>query len=128
MATPQEVYDRLRSMSGTDADTYPDSALDVYLEEALVEDAEGNDPGDEDYVETYDLHRAAALIWWDRAAEIARFAFDTQIDMTRAARSDVYENFHRMARHHEMKARARSGTPTVDAGVVEVEDNVSGDT
>lgn len=106
MAT-QATYTRLRDMTGTTDTDYPDAALDVYLEESQVEDSEGRDPGDDDYVPTYDLHRAAAKIWRDRMAHYARYAFNTQIDMTKSERSQIFENFHRMARYHDMKSKPR---------------------
>lgn len=124
----QETYESLREMTGTSVQDFTDQALDKYLEKALVQDSEGNYPGDEEYVATYDLNRAAAMIWRIRAARIARFAFDTQVDMTRANRHDVFENFVRMARFHEMKSIPYGDSPFRGMNLVEEpEDNVSGD-
>ena len=126
--TEEQTYTRLREMTGTSEDDFDDQRLDRYLEESKVIDEDGNLPGDDDYETTYDLHRAAARIWRDRAAEIARHAFDTQVDMTRADRSDVFANFTSMARYHEQKMKPFGDSPFRGIGIEEEdEDNVSGD-
>jgi len=123
-----DTYQTLREMTGTKVEDFTDSDLDRYLERSLVQDSEGRNPDDEDYVPTYDLNRAAAKVWRVRAAGIARFAFDTQVDMTRANRHNVFENFIRMARFHEMKAIPYGDSPFQSMALIEEPgDNVSGD-
>ena len=113
-------------MTGTDEETFDDARLQTFLDEALVKDSEGNKPEDEDYEPTYDLHKAAAAIWRIRAAEVARYAFDTQIDMQASNRSTIFNNFHKMARYHDMKRMPSFGSPVRGESIVS-EDNVSVD-
>lgn len=105
--TETEAITRLRRMTADNATSLPDPIASEYLTDALVKDSAGLQPGEEGYVDTWDLHRAAALRWGDKAGELARTAFDLQTDMTKANRSGQIENAWKMARYHSTKTIPR---------------------
>lgn len=102
--TEAEALGRLRRMTATATEDWPNELLADYLNDSLVKDDAGREPGDVDYVPTWDLHHAAALVWADKAAALAATAFDLQTDMTKANRSGQIDNAWRMARWHSTRA------------------------
>lgn len=102
-----EVYALLRRMTGTANahEEFSNTDLQNILDLSKVHDKEGRSPDEEDWEPSYDLNRAAFLVWTERAANISRVAFDSQIDMTKAERSQIFENYTRMARHYRMRSR-----------------------
>lgn len=102
-----EIYDMLRRMTGTvdSQDEFTDDDLQDILDFSVVHDDEGRDPEDEEWQPSYDLNRAASLVWAQRAANIARVAFDSQIDMTKAERNQIFDNFSFMSRFYRMRSR-----------------------
>lgn len=109
MADPITL-DRLRRMTGVPESTWPDDLLEDYLELALLPDANGVEPDEADYIDTYDLHRAAALVFRDRAAQVADVAYDTQVDMTKRNASGLIANYIKMARFHEQHSTPIGGS------------------
>lgn len=102
--TEQEAITRLRTMTATDETSHTDATMQEYLANALVKDSAGVEPGGTDYVPTWDVHRAASLVWLDKAGALARTAFDLQTDMTKANRSGQINNAWKMYRLHAAKA------------------------
>ena len=86
--------------------TYTDIVVGGYIEHYPLIDADGNDPGDGDWVATYDLHAAAADVLEERAATLAA-EYDFTADGATYHRSQQYEALMKQARFH----RARR-TPT----------------
>lgn len=96
MATIDD-YELLREFIAEDATAYPDARLDPYLDQVEYTDA--------DDVVLYDLHRAASRIWLVKAGLLARRSFDSQVDATKAARSQQWKNAYSMYRLHARLAR-----------------------
>lgn len=108
-----EVYARLRRMTGTTdlEEEFSDTDLQDLLDLAEVKDSEGRTSEDEEWEPTYDLNRAASLVWAERAALISRVAFDSQVDMTKASRSQIVDNFYKMARYYQMRSKPEFVSP-----------------
>jgi len=87
---------------------WPDARLQRFLDNAKVRDDEGRESDDEDYETTYDLNRAAAQVFRARAADAAPHGFQTQMDQAATHRQQIVENYHRLARDHDKRSRARA--------------------
>lgn len=114
MATETQ-YSILRDMIAEDATAFPNDKLDRYLSMVTYTDSDG--------LLAYDLHRAAALIWADKAAAIARRAFNVQVDATRADRASLMANYRSMSRYHARLSNAGS-VRFVPAGSTVVSEDV----
>lgn len=110
MTVTATMLARLRRMVNEPDDTndYDDAALTAIVEGYPVSDADGNDPDDNDWTDTYDLHRAAADIWEEKASVVAA-DFDFSADGGRYDRSQVYQQYTNLAHYHAARARVRSG-------------------
>lgn len=99
---------QVRRMAGIAADdaTYTDTVVGGCIEAYPLIDADGRDPSDAEWLDTYDLHAAAADILEERAATLA-VEFDFTADGATYHRSQQYEALMQQARYH----RARR-TPT----------------
>lgn len=77
-----------------DADT-----ITSLLERSLAVDKNGRYPGMTDYETTYDLHAAAARGWRMKASIVAA-SYDLNVDGKGLTRSQMIDQFLRMAREH----------------------------
>ena len=106
-----------------DDTTYDDDAIGVFIERYPLLDERGELPytwdtttqpptqeDNDDWIDTYDLHAAAADIWQEKAAIVA-VDFDFSADGGNYSRSQVVAQFERQARYHG--ARRRPGTITL---------------
>lgn len=108
MAATAAQITQVRRMAGIAADdaTYTDTVIGGYIETYPLIDADGRDPTDAGWIDTYDLHAAAADILEERAAMLA-MEFDFSADGASYHRSQQYEALMKQVRYH----RARR-TPT----------------
>ena len=63
----------------------------------------------DDWVDTYDLHAAAADIWDEKAAGVAE-DFDFRADGGQYSRSQVVEQYERRARYHRNRRAPKTHT------------------
>ena len=89
------------------SDTYTDLDLALYIQNYPTIDADGNQPTDGGWVESYDLHAAAAAIWEEKAALRVEY-FDFNADGVNSTRSQVFAQCMKQARYHN--ARRQPGT------------------
>ena len=114
-ATADQVSELRRMVAESTTATYSDVLLSAYIERYPLLDYLGRDPfqlaptssppvreANPDWVATYDLHRAAADVWDEKAAGLAsRFNFST--DIQSFSRSEAYQHFIGMARWHRSR-------------------------
>ena len=81
--------------------TTPD--VEDIVDRSAVADDDGNLPADDDWTPTYDVNRATAEAWEEKAAQVAN-RFDIQIDNQGLTRSQLHAHFMAQAEKH----RARS--------------------
>jgi hypothetical protein len=100
-----------------DDTTYDDDAITVFIERYPLIDERGElpytwdtsdeppsqDPND-DWIDTYDLHAAAADIWTEKATVVAG-DFDFQADGGNYSRNQVYQAFMGLARYHAARRK-----------------------
>lgn len=121
-ATAAQVAELRRMVDEPGTDTYSDEDLETYIEKYPLMDERGEVPytwdtstspptqdENEDWIPTYDLHRAAADVWDEKAAGVAE-DFDFQADGGNYARRQVWENYLGQARYH--RARRKPSTFT----------------
>ena len=89
--------------------TYTDTVVGGYIEAYSLIDADGLDPADDDWVDTYDLHAAAADILEERAVALAT-EFDFTADGATYHRSQQYEALMKQARFHRSRRTPTSIT------------------
>jgi hypothetical protein len=97
-----------RSSDPYNEDGYSDTELQTRLDElyALV-DADGRQPGDEDWTPTYDLNLAAADIWQEKAGRVA-YEFDYSSLGSSHGRTGKYNHAMRQARHFRSYSRLKT--------------------
>ena len=97
-------YDAIRRKCGeADATNYSDSLLESMAGDCLTFDANGREPGDAEYITTYDTARLVADVW-DEKASAAACCFDYSGDGANLSRSQIADNYRKMA----TRWRARS--------------------
>ena len=107
----------------SDDTNYDDDAIAVFIERYPLLDERGEAPyswdtttspptqdDNDDWIDTYDLHAAAADIWDEKAAIVAQ-DFDFTADGGSYSRAQVAAAYERQARIH--RARRRPGTVTL---------------
>lgn len=87
------------------AATVSDGRIQDAIELYPLVDADDNKPADTDWTATYDLNRAAADLWGERAAEHT-CAVDNTIDGQRYADSQKFAHAMRMANYYRSLAAA----------------------
>jgi hypothetical protein len=121
-ATAAQIAEVRRMVNEPTAATYSDALVKVFVERYPLMDERGEIPytwdtstspptqdANEDWVATYDLHRAAADIW-DEKASVAAQDFDFTADGGQYVRSQVVRQYMELARWH--RARRKPGTFT----------------
>jgi len=97
-------------------ETYDDAALETILGDYPLDDAAGNAPSEAVWTPTYDLHRAAASIWDEKAAK-ERDSYDFSMGSAGNAtykRSQLFTHALRMARHFRALAPMKTVELVVD--------------
>jgi hypothetical protein len=105
-----------RMVNEPSLDTYDDAALTAIVEAYPLDDAAGTSPSDTAWTPTYDLHRAAASIWDEKAAK-EQDSYDFSQGIAGNAtykRSQLFTQAMRMARHFRAMAPMRSVELVVD--------------
>ena len=98
----------LRRMVAEPATTiYSDELLTTIIEKYPLTDDDGYEPDDDDWTDTYDLHRAAADIWEEKAAAAAS-RHDFSADGGSYSRHQVYQACIAQASRHRARAAAHS--------------------
>jgi hypothetical protein len=120
MAATAAMVARLRLMTAEpySTSTYLDGDLETLIETYPVIDSEGNLPTDEDWVADYDLHSAAAEVWAEKAATAAS-CYDFSADGSSFKRSNLFEQYMKMSRHHN--SRRQPGTITMQVSPRELD-------
>jgi hypothetical protein len=109
MTIPNSDVERLRRMTNepTDINGYNDATLREYITLWKAIDSEGRSFEETDWVETYDLHAAAADIWEEKAAALFD-KHDFSADSSSFSASQMYENARSMAEHHRARQKPTS--------------------
>lgn len=104
MAATSAQIERLRRMVAEpdQSGDYTNTTLRGYIEAAPMFDTDGNEPTDDDWVETYDLNAVAAQIWEEKAAVVAQ-DYTYSADGASYNRSDVYSQYMKHARRYASK-------------------------
>lgn len=122
-ATAAQIDELRRMVDEPTAVTYSDDDLTAYIERYPLIDERGEVPytwdtstspptqdDNDDWIATYDLHRAAADVWSEKAGAVAEdYAF--RADGGQYSREQVMEHYQRMARYH--LARRKPSTHTL---------------
>ncbi len=85
---------------------YSDEVLAEYIEAYPLPDLDGNLPDLDTWTPTYDLNAAAADVWEEKAAALAR-RHDFSADGGRFNRSQQYEQALKQARHYRSRRAVR---------------------
>jgi len=114
-ATAAQVAELRRMVDEPTTTTYSDADLETYIERYPLIDERGEVPytwdtstqpptqeENDDWIDTYDLHRAAGDLWDEKAAAVAE-DFDFQADGARYSRAQVVEHYQAMARMHRAR-------------------------
>jgi len=108
---------RLRAMVNEPTlQSYDDPALTAVLADFPLDDAAGKAPDDAGWTPTYDLHRAAARIWDEKAAKEQNSYDFSQGSAGNATykRSQLFTHSLRMARHYRALAPMKSVALVID--------------
>lgn len=99
MAASASDVARLRKLiAEPTTDNYSDADLEDVIERYPIDDSEGNEPTDEDWVASYDIFTAAAEIWTEKAAAlVSAGTYDFSADDASFKRSQMYEQYTQMA-------------------------------
>ena len=94
----------VQSQAATDLEpslTQPE--VETLVDRSARRDIDGTQPGDADWIETYDLNVATALAWERKAALTATSKFDISVDNQTLTRSQVYQQCMAQAAHYRGK-------------------------
>lgn len=99
MAASETDVARLRKLiAEPTTDNYSDEDLETVIERYPIDDSEGNEPTDSDWVASYDVFLSAAEIWTEKAATLtAAGAYDFTADDGTFKRSQMYDQYMKMA-------------------------------
>jgi len=122
-ATAAQIAQVRRMVAEPTTDTYDDAAITTYIEAYPLVDERGEVPytwdtstspptqdDNDDWVDTYDLHAAAADIWDEKAATLSA-RFDVRVDSGSYSRSQAFEHALAQSRYH--RARRKPSTHTL---------------
>src|SRR5688572_12149847 len=105
MAPSNTDIKRLRRMVNELDDTiYKDEDIASYLGMYPTVDSEGRSSDEDEWVEGYDLHAAAANIWEEKAALVSS-KHDFTADGASYSSNQMYENYMDQSRYHAARAR-----------------------
>lgn len=134
-ATNAQIAEVRRMVAEPDSATYLHDVLARYIERYPVVDERGEAPytwdtattpptqeTNDDWVATYDLRRAAADVWEEKAAALAG-NYDFQVEGRRFSRAQTYEQAMKMARYYRSRRTLKTLRAVVEPPVV-AEDRV----
>lgn len=121
MAEPSLLLvDRLRRMTAEpEHTTYTDGDLQAIIARYALVDAEGLQPTETDWIGTWDLNRAAAEVWAEKAAAVAS-DYDFIADGGNFNRSQVYAQYMATSRRY-MAQRSCTAIPLATSTVEPVD-------
>lgn len=93
--------------------TLSDEEIDSLLTIYSVADADGYEPGDEDWVETYNLRAAAAEGWRWKAARSSELQ-STDLDGDRMSSNQIFEHCQRMIKTYSRATASPSVGPAAE--------------
>jgi hypothetical protein len=123
--TRAEALARLRAMTAADsAPTLTGEEIETLLAMNALADSSGVAPGGTDYVETWDLNRAAAEGWRWKAAKVAG-EFDFQADGAQYNRSQKLDMCNKMVAQYQRRiiSYAVVASPVAASSASYVEDD-----
>jgi len=122
LPVPDSVINALRRKVGEYSDTPPwdNETLIEILQNYALTDADGNDPGDDAWVPTYDINAAAAQIWDEKAASLATNV-DASVDGTSVRRSQLFQHAKQMAAYYRSLRVAKVVNVTTFEDVADVD-------
>jgi hypothetical protein len=112
MAISAADITRVRNLADASVSDFDDDAIEYSIALFSIRDADGAEPAEDDWVETYDLYRAAADIVEQRAAKVAT-RYDTAADGATLHRSQLQAQLTALAARLLTKARPRVSVPTL---------------
>lgn len=98
LTTEQLAQLRLMIAEPTDAN-FTDATLQLLADNCLIPDSEDREPGDTDYIPTYDLNAVASIVWDMKASAIAD-EFDFSADGGSFQRSQKFQQYIKRANHY----------------------------
>jgi len=113
-AITAEQIARVRALAGVTETEFGDMAVEAVIAEYPRHDASGRDPSDADWMETYDLFRAAADIVDQRASAVAT-EYDFQADGASVSRSQKQAQLHKLATRLRARSAPRWYRPCMEA-------------
>lgn len=107
MAASETDVARLRKLiAEPTTDNYSDEDLETVIERYPIDDSEGNEPTDSDWVASYDLFLSASEVWVEKAATLTSAgAYDFTADDGSFKRSQMYDQYIKMANAMRQNSR-----------------------
>lgn len=97
---------RFRRMTNEPSETpYTNSIISLYIEACPVIDVNGKEQGETDWIPTYDINKAAADVWEEKAAAVQTF-YDFQADGGRYTQSQLFDMAMEKVRYYRARQRA----------------------
>jgi hypothetical protein len=114
--TATEIAKLRRMVAEPGLENYDDDTLTAIVETFPLDDSAGNVPTAADWTPTYDMHRAAAAIWDEKAAkEVDSYDFSMgSAGNATYKRSQLYTQALRQARHFRSLAPMRCVELVID--------------
>lgn len=99
MAASESDVARLRKLiAEPTTDNYSDADLEDVIERYPIDDSDGNEPTDSDWVASYDIYLSAASVWLEKAAALAAAGtYDFSADDASYKRSQMLDHATQMA-------------------------------
>jgi hypothetical protein len=95
-ASAEDLNDIRLMVAEPTATTYSDATLARYIEKYALTDSDGYEPDDTDWTPTYDLNRAASVVWYQKAmTHVGDYKFTA--DGSTFERNEVYNQCMRAA-------------------------------
>jgi hypothetical protein len=118
---------RVKMLGATDArPVLADADVQTLVDQAAIADANGNSPHDlGEWVETYDVNLALALVWATKAARVAG-DFNFSADDASFQKGDVLAHCLDMEAKYRAMVGSTSGEGTGNAGTIQVRGTGSG--
>jgi len=109
MAASESDIARLRRQTNVTEAEYDDELMAEYIERYPLMDEEGYMPDEDEWTARYDVNRAAADVWNEKAAALAR-DYDFSADGANYSRSQAYEQAMKQARYYLSRSAIKTVT------------------
>ena len=97
-ASASDVARLRRLIAEPTTDNYSDADLEDAIERYPIDDIDGNEPTDSDWVASYDIYIAASSVWVEKAAALAAAGtYDFTADDATFKRSQMIDHANQMA-------------------------------